>query len=308
MKNQKIQVCRAIAIIAVIATHIQIDNPMIRVGIRPIVNFEVGLFIFLSGMLTSVDDNWKRYGKKRLLRVIIPYVIWSIISMIYYRDDPIYNFVTGSYYYYVFVYVALVILTPFIQWLIKSKGWIFGLVISPVAILIEYILCFVDKQIPFPWYLENPFVWLGFYYIGMCLKYGRIKCSFNKAVYFIIYCISLVLQYIETYIWFSYGNEIMASTQIKFTSEISTIFLCMFLYSWIKESDKKMPRILVELGNCSFAMYLSHSLVISFLKSNDRWWSFSFIIQLLIVIFVDFACLFILSRILPKKVSKWIGL
>lgn len=43
---------------------------------RPFFNFSVGLFLFLSGMLSNV----KNYNpKKRIIKILIPYVIWTLI-------------------------------------------------------------------------------------------------------------------------------------------------------------------------------------------------------------------------------------
>ena len=54
-KNQKIQIVRAIAIIAVVMIH-TCPHGITQVYIRPFINFAVASFLFLSGYLTDVSN------------------------------------------------------------------------------------------------------------------------------------------------------------------------------------------------------------------------------------------------------------
>lgn len=81
MKSQSnlIQVIRAFAIIAVVMIH---TTPMGKYQIfcRPYINFSVATFLFLSGFLTKIDtDNWSTFYRKRITRVLFPYIFWTII-------------------------------------------------------------------------------------------------------------------------------------------------------------------------------------------------------------------------------------
>lgn len=142
--SNKIQICRAIAIIAVVIIH-NCPQEYEGIVIRCFVNFAVALFIFLSGYLTKlVNNDIKMFYKKRLLRVIIPYCIWSMLYTIFSNkwDSFIFNFITGqccSIYYFIIVYIQLTILTPWVSRLIQSKYWKLGLLITPISIAIEYI-------------------------------------------------------------------------------------------------------------------------------------------------------------------------
>jgi fucose 4-O-acetylase-like acetyltransferase len=47
---------------------------------RPVINFSVATFLFISGYLTKTEnDNWGNFCKKRIIRVLIPYVIWTVL-------------------------------------------------------------------------------------------------------------------------------------------------------------------------------------------------------------------------------------
>ena len=109
-KNQKIQILRAFAIISVVIIH---SYPLTQAGIyiRSFVNFAVSLFFFLSGYLTKLkNNNWSIFIRKRVIRVIIPYFIWSILWIIYSKDyeHSFLNILTGKTLYscyFVFVYI-----------------------------------------------------------------------------------------------------------------------------------------------------------------------------------------------------------
>lgn len=178
--SNKIQICRAIAIIAVVIIH-NCPQEYEGIVIRCFVNFAVALFIFLSGYLTKlVNNDIKMFYKKRLLRVIIPYCIWSMLYTIFSNkwDSFIFNFITGqccSIYYFIIVYIQLTILTPWVSRLIQSKYWKLGLLITPISIAIEYIYTINNNSIVFPFNALFFAVWFIFFYLGMCVRNENIK-------------------------------------------------------------------------------------------------------------------------------------
>lgn len=78
-QSHKIQCLRGIAIIGVLCIH-TLPGGNWQVYVRPLVNYAVALFLFLSGLLTRVDyDDWGEFMRKRVTRVLIPYIIWTIL-------------------------------------------------------------------------------------------------------------------------------------------------------------------------------------------------------------------------------------
>ena len=78
-KSDLIQIFRAFAIIAVVMIH---TTPMgkYQVFCRPFINFSVATFLFISGYLTKIDtNNWSTFYRKRITRVLFPYIFWTII-------------------------------------------------------------------------------------------------------------------------------------------------------------------------------------------------------------------------------------
>lgn len=76
-----IQLVRGIAIIAVVMIHTA-PAGITQVFCRPFLNIGVASFLFLSGLLSQAN-NWHPW--KRIKKVAIPYVIWSLIYVLVYN-------------------------------------------------------------------------------------------------------------------------------------------------------------------------------------------------------------------------------
>ena len=146
-QSYRIQVLRGFSIIAVVLIH-NTPNGIYQVWCKPFINFAVGMFLFISGLLSTVDK-WN--PKKRVLKVFIPYAFWTFIYVVIkiipdFSRIPI-DFVkdlitarSAAVMYYVFVYVEFTLLIPLIDKLAKSKlKWV-GFVISPLEIIVMRLL------------------------------------------------------------------------------------------------------------------------------------------------------------------------
>ena len=131
--NQRIQTLRAVAIIAVVMIH-TCPGGLPQVVIRPFINFAVGIFLWLSSYMTNLESiNTKEFYKRRIMRVLIPYIIWTIL----YTAVGFYsNGIEGKQFlinlllaksarpmYYVLVYIQFVLITPILGKLLKSRVW-----------------------------------------------------------------------------------------------------------------------------------------------------------------------------------------
>lgn len=144
VKSNKVQVLRGLAIIAVVFIHTS-PKGFPQVYVRPFVNFAVPLFLFLSGYLTNINqDDWFAFGRKRVARVLVPYIVWSLVYTVlfFHPNKMVFNLLTTKAaipFYYIFVYIQFVLLTPLIGYMSKSKwSWV-GWAISPSSLLIYLI-------------------------------------------------------------------------------------------------------------------------------------------------------------------------
>lgn len=316
--NKKIQILRAIAIIAVVLIHTNVTG-IIGVINRPFLNFAVALFIFLSGYLTDININdWKKFYKKRILRVLIPYVIWSCIYTIAYNDFDsfIYKFLTANccnIYYYIFVYIQFVLITPLIIKLIKSRyNWI-GWLITPISIfIIRYICNFMNIKLGFPFPGTNFFVWFSYYYLGIMLGNKVLDYNLNYSKTVFLYIISIVIALIEGMVWYKLGDYDMATTQVRLTSIISSMVAMFISYLYIIDKndvkDNKLTKLLIIVGDSSFGIYLSHILIMAILSQFSVYLCIPFPITSIIVVFVSTICVIIGKKVLGVKYSKLLGL
>lgn len=315
--NKKIQVLRAFAISAVVMIHSNVDGLKAVID-RPFLNFAVALFVFCSGYLTKISVNdIKVFYKKRILRVLIPYIIWSIIYTIAYGDYREFfgNILTGKScftFYFIFVYIQLVIITPIIGKLLKSKYIWIGWSITPIYILITRYLCnFMGINLGFPFPETFCFAWFIYYYLGMALGNNIITYNIGKKSSIKLYLFALIASEMEGLLWYMYGDFDMATTQLRLTSIITSVMVLFLSYLFIINNKEiktnLLNRILVLIGDYSFGIYLSHILVRSVLSKIPGYSYLIFPINSLTILIVTIICIFIGKKILGSRLSKYMG-
>ena len=314
----KIQFLRAIAIIAVVLIH-TCPLGLSQVIFRPFLNFAVALFLFLSGFLTvSPEGSWLRLYKKRICRVLIPYIIWSIIYTLPNTDafSYIYNLITtrstGTLY-YIFVYIQLTLLAPLLINLAKSSIWWIGIFVTPIAFMADcrYLEWWTDFDGLHKYYMllrgVSVFTWFSFYYLGILLNIRPHTLPLKSKWVFIALICSIIMQIAEGYALHLQGIT-NCGTQAKLTAWLSNIFYMLAAYIFICKWDiTPKNRIMARLGTFSFGIYLIHIGVIRALSSQ------SFIhfpqgIRSIVVLLISLVLVILLSKICGKKISKYLGL
>ncbi len=314
--NKKVQILRGIAAIAVVTIHAG-PGGYANVFLRPFLSFAVALFIFLSGYLTKMEiPDLKRFYKKRLLRVVVPYVAWSLIWTIVDGDysNLLINLLTAnsnSTYYYIFVYMQLVVITPLIPKLIRSKARWIGYWISPLSIIImRFLMIGLHVDIAYPWYSSIFTHWFVFYYLGMLLGNQVIKYSLGAKETMLMYAGLLVLSEIEGFLWYRAGNMDMATTQLRLTSLLTSVGAVMISYLYIKDvifplRENRLAKLLIVLGNCSFGMYFAHTLILLGLdKLFPHSQLFIFPSKAVIAIVISTGCIMAGKRIMGR--ASWV--
>ena len=267
-KSKKIQTLRGFAILAVVFIHTT-PGGMYQVVFRPFFNFAVGLFLFLSGFLSSAQK-WKPI--KRLKKVLIPYIIWTFVYnlVISYRfpDWIIRNYIhylifgsSAAIMYYVFVYCELTLLIPLIDRLAKSRFYYLGFIISPLEI-------FCMRLIPLVFGIQlNKYIsyivglsclgWFTYFYLGFMLGNNYIKIFWKTKTIVILWAISVLIQMLEGYWYYSMGIS-NCGTQMKLSAVLSGLLFCILAFKYIETDSLKAFTPLVALGNNSFGIYFSH--------------------------------------------------
>ena len=320
-KNAKIQILRALCIIAVVIVHTS-PYGLIQVFIRPFLNFAVPTFLFLSGYLTDLSKiKKKEFYKKRILRVLIPYILWSIpyttinsasrgLSLSRYVVNILTTF-SSSILYYVFVYIQLVLLTPLLGKLLKKKYWYLVFIISPLALLPFYYWTFHDitpnKYINTIW-LVGCFRWVIFYYLGLYLKNRTPKKNYDLKKLISLYLFTIIIQMLEGYIWLQHIVD-RAGTHAKLSAMLTSAIFILIAYQYINtEKWKGKNKFLVTIGNYSFGIYLSHYLLIDiFSKFLPFWDKIPFGVNSLIIFILSLSIVMLGKRIFGEKISRYLG-
>ena len=316
--STKIQFLRAIAIIAVVLIH-TCPLGISQVICRPFLNFAVALFLFLSGFLTvSPEGSWIPLYKKRICRVLFPYIIWSIIYTLPSTNafSYIFNLVTTcstATLYYIFVYIQLTLLAPLLIKLAKSPIWWVGIFVTPIAFIVDcrYLEWWTDFDGLHKYFKllrgVSVFTWFSFYYLGILLKDRPHLFTLKYKWVFIALLCSIMIQIAEGYALHLQGIT-NCGTQAKVSSWLSNIFFMLTAYIFItKWNISPKSRIMALLGTYSFGIYLVHILVIKALAFQSII-HFPHGIRSIVVLFISLALVFFLSKICGKKISKYLGL
>lgn len=316
--SNKIQILRGLAIIAVVFIH-NTPSGIPQVAFRPFLNFCVGLFLFLSGMLSDAG-RWN--PQKRISKVLIPYVIWTLIyvvlsayktplqiPVIYIKKLILGN--SAAIMYYIFVYCEFTLLIPLIDKLARSKHRYWGFVIAPAEII-------VMRLIPMLMGIElNKYIgvvrsisclgWFTYFYLGYMMGNKIIKINWSEKKLLLIWAISIVLQIGEGYRYLCLG-EANCGTQLKLSSIISGALFAIMAYQFIYSSRECRSVVLKKLGDISFGIYFSHIAVMSVLGILPFYKRLApYPVNAIIVIIVTSLCVYPGQKVLGKY-AKYLAL
>lgn len=319
MNNQKIQIIRAIAIIAVVMIHTTPDG-MWQVFCKPFINFAVATFIFLSGYLTRIDnENWANFYTRRISRVIVPYVIWTLIYSV--LDEPSFNLWqlikklisanANSTLYFIFVYIQFVLLTPILARLAKSNYRNLVWLVAPISVIIfKYYVLFENiepnKNLALLW-ANLCLGWFTFYYLGLILGNKIIERRYNLHILFILYAAAIILQICEGYLW-ALSDITGCGSQLKLSSILTSSLFVLIIYTLL-ENDNYQPscRTLSFIGDHSFGIYLSHIMILKGLEKIAFYKYIPYPLNALSVLSLSLLFCWVVYRVVGKRTSRWIG-
>ncbi|MDK0707391.1 MAG: acyltransferase [Clostridium perfringens] len=312
-KDMYIQNLRAISIMAVVLIHIL---PVCgeAIIIRQFLNFCVAMFLFISGYLTnSIIDDVKYFYKKRISRIFIPYIIWSFVFILlsgnYNLKSILARILTGQgcgIYYYILVYAQMVIITPLLIKTLDKRYRRYIYLLTPISILVLYILKFLGLEIGFPYNVLSFTVWIIFYYYGLNVRFLERDHKLENNLYknIILYIIFIVLSIIEGFIWNENGDYSMAVSQIKITSIISSIYfikVSIGVRNKIKLKNKLISSIFLLLGDYSFGIYLTHMLFVKIFNKIIPSQILYVPISLIAILLSNCIFIYFLKKILKEK-------
>ncbi len=316
-KSQYIQALRGIAILAVVFIHCLGKNGVGSWLIKPWLYFSVMLFVFLSGYLTTkerVEGRVSKFYLKRLSKIIPPYIIWTVIYLVYDGNLTLKYFIKclvtagacGPLYFLV-DYGQLVVLTPLIFILLSKKwGRIALYCTTPVYMIFNYFAQWQnwDTIIPVCAWLVLPYL-VGLEHEKWEARIKKLKFSTSVVAVFV----AVVLETAEGLLWRRVGIVGLMNTQVKLSTLLYFIALIVFLFKLSDKQKEKLSRVtlLTKMGDWSFGIYLCHKLFIYIFSRFVPLGFPSGLLLWLLASVTSAVTVATLNRLLSPKVSSIIG-
>ena len=316
IKDFRLDIIRAIAIVFVVLIHsmgIINDSPE-SCGTTAIKSFYsiiyvgVPLFVMLSGaLLLGKEESLSIFFKKRFRRVLIPFVIWSIIvSLIHYYQsgernifDWIFVFVKEIFgngvhtiYWYVYMILGLYLLTPILRVFVKNR----------TILAFSILLCFgfYYLQYFFPNFsLVNRFsfpnlIFIGYFLAGYALYTYDANVLIKKVIpkAFILLFLSLFF---------------LSAFHIDFNL-IPLVSVCFFgtILHITHIKYAQIQALASVIAKYSYGIYLSHFILISAILKFPIIYKIPLFIEPIVmgtsVIILDIALLWFIQKI---KLSRF---
>lgn len=278
---------RVISIIFVVLLHVSsygvvnfdvhLDDWMISNIFDSISRWAVPVFFMISGFLLldiNKDDTLSEFYKKRVFKIVLPLIIWTIFFMIFqfiklmykdmsfnFYDNVIYPLYLGEPYYHLwFIYtiIVLYLITPFVKYFLnKSKvKHVFSITIILLLLSILYNLQNYTKS----FFLIESLKYLPYFLLGYLYRFVPEKkslfylaCLFFLVSLFVTIYFTYIL-HIENFDFKLYFYTYLSITTVPMSISIFYIFLYI-KPNFIKEKYSKLV-----LG-----VYLVHPIFIDFL-------------------------------------------
>lgn len=283
-RNITVDRLKGLAIVLVVIGHaIVIYNPKgyeYNVLFMFCYSFHMPLFVILSAYITGLKGFEKINGRwlmKRLQRLMIPNIVWIIISMIFY------GFV-HSFSYYLFVdplfwFLSYLALNDFCIYIVsKTKYKIFTLGLLYIIIII--LQSFANSAIVDNLFIYYPFYCIGFYFpriITYC--HNKKKLYYFRTIFAILYPFSMFfyshdISYTHTINQIKQLIDIVGIEMNSFILHTLSIFLNRYIipilgicFVWtiisvISKNNKRKISILSYLGKYTMPIYLLHVLIL----------------------------------------------
>lgn len=329
MRDSSIDLLRIVCCLMVVAIHvtptystyinmdIAVTDKWLALVIQSFVRGGLPIFFIISGfyLLNSKIDCVTTFYKKRMIAVIIPFIIFSFIhhltlwllkndvdfssSFILYLNGLKTSTGVSPHFWFVYSIIGLYVITPILSIFIRSVNSKNAI---PIIIFLLAIKAYWLYIKPFGINLSIPDIdtWMLYFLIGGVL--GKIN-NINKQLSLCALLLSLLLSCSATYI--KYYNHINI---FPFDSGINMYLFSIFMFIFFRgielKISKKTSKIIASISSCTYGVYLIHIAILFTLKQNFNmlWYKENyFYYTLSISVFV-----FIISIILTYIINKLI--
>lgn len=249
----------------------------------------VPIFVMLTGAtLMKYRDKYdtKTFFKKRVLKVLVPFLFWAVIMFIWkyqtaqlkINEFTIRNILNmffankeESTYYFMFVILGVYLTMPFLSVLADDKYrnvcWYTVIAFFITKSLIPVILSVFKIS-----YNNDLSIQLGTYIIFPLLGYLLSTQNLTKKQRIVIYILgflSACFRYGLTYYWTVSSGKL--DNTIKGYQTFHSVLLACAVFVFIKQIDftkilrsDRIRKILADIAGCSFGIYLIHKIIMHY--------------------------------------------
>jgi surface polysaccharide O-acyltransferase-like enzyme len=332
---------RVIALFAVIVLHTtspvmeQFNKGPLSVWLvgdfyNSLVRFAVPVFVMISGaLLLSREYELGDFLKKRLSRIVIPFLFWSLvyIAYLFYNEEIAYSgdfWITvkqvlhllkyGSSYHlwYVYMLIGLYLIIPILSKFVRNateKEMLYFLLVWFVVMLIgQPYLSRFKPQLDLR-YFEG---FIGYLVLGHYLAYKKFTFKYLKAAMWMLFFATLSLTTWGTYMLFNHYNGISTLLYEPLSPPIVIISVSIFMVA--KLSKPKLPPFIIKardlIGTYSYGIYLGHAIVLTLLDEQGiKFTWFTPIASIPVTALICFTLALLLVYVVNKIpfVGKWIS-
>lgn len=279
---------RVIACLSVIIVHVSAfgvtgylkgsPHLIITTLINRSLKYTTPVFLFLSGVTSfysyrNKEFNYFDFLKKRLPKILIPYLVWNIIYFLYFIilgydsfnfTSFVKNILLGTMYYHLYFIVILIqlyFLSFVFSFLFRKYNFKKLITISSIIAIIAIVtMQFV--------YSDRIFIkYFVYYLLGIF-----VTKNYNKFINFIyknsqiIISLYLIICLIYSGAYYFYYSSTLNTSIWFFFSIISILFL-YYIGLILNNKFTKSYRIVKRLSKSSYYIYLSHPLVLTIIVS-----------------------------------------
>lgn len=244
----------------------------------PIAATCVPLFVLLSGsLLLNKDEGYILFYKKRLTRLLLPWITWSLIYFaLSYLKNPVPNFsqlltlfsTSLTSFWFLPMITALYIITPALRIFVKAAKIRDVVFIISLLFLSISVLPFYKNSMAFPLFVDDGLVRHTFSYVGFYLAgFVLIKIKLPKIwillfTLFLGMALSFAMYYFRSYL--NLTSPILAFNYIAPGIAIASVSLFLIILSLTKNltlSNNKIKSIITLLSTVSLGVYFVHGLI-----------------------------------------------
>jgi surface polysaccharide O-acyltransferase-like enzyme len=331
-RNHRLDLLRAIAIIAVIIIHSfsRVDTSSLEIVIagwlRTVTRPTIAIFLFVSGMLFSQHQAKIQFLFKRYRRVLIPYTLFSICYLIVVHGASVVDYVVhnplriaafysigqiAGQYYFVFVILYIYLMAYFVLNMPQLNKHLVTITIIFCVLnllqgayfdLVIQNISFPNEHIPDVFVYRSPLYWPVFFFLGMCVQ------RYNLDRWILDYKYSVRIVWVVTFV--VYTGLFLANTPSidGYNSIIGTVYsfatiFALFTLDWQHE-------VITFLSRTSYYIYLSHIVVLEGLHALLMPQNFSLgtaSFYFTVALFVPIALYFVLRSFLKDKTYVFLG-